>query len=536
MAAFGENNFGTPFGAISASEFFNAQGSGFYNYSGFSSRSGLSGFSGNGLSGFSSFCGPTGIEFIPFRPTLTFPLNFGILSGIVTITWKEAIPRDPCNDPVFYELQFTRNFSLDSGWKTLATDIPAGTTSFPFDVTQIPFTDDGGLRIRARDDKFLYSDWSASNQAFIIANHAPNPASLLSPSPNDIFDYCIPVVWKEPAIKDIDGHGVAFLIEITDTFSQDTGWLTVPGADALPEGTTSFNIGSFDFPEGKDYGIRISAVDAAGLGSVPVAVGPLTVAHQGQFIIDTVAPDGSVSINDGAVLAVSTKVKLTLFATDTTTGVKDVRFRNADEDCWGDFDSFENEKFWDLSNSDGVKRVFVQFRDYAGNISQVCDCDIVSRVFSDEGNVTDIEVFNNKLYAAFDQRGNLVEYKVLVNHAAVFPEPELTALAKFGNFLYVASFDGFTARVYKFDSKPTLVFSIAGSKILTMLAYNEDLFLGLNDGRIISFDGTSTMVVFSALSAVTRLRTDGAVLFATQQGGGDYFSTADGITWKTNPI
>jgi len=536
MAAFGEQNYATPFGAIAASEFFNAQGSGYYDYSGFSGRNGFLGFFGSvGWSGFSAFCGPDGIEFIPYRPTLTFPLNFAVLSGIVQVTWKEAVPQDPCGDAIFYELQFTRTLSLDSGWKTLATDLPVGVTSFDFDVNQIPFTEDGGLRIRARDSRFLYSDFSRSNEPFTIANHAPTPPAIISPIPNDTFDYCLPVVWQEPAIKDIDGQSVTFQIEMTDNYSANKDWNVIPGAEALPDGTTTFNVNCFDFPDGDDYGIRLSAVDELGLGSTPVAIGPLRIKHQGSFIIDTLPPEGSLSINDGVALASNTKVKLTLFAFDSTTGVKDVRFRNEEEDCWSDFDTFTNDKFWDLPKSDGVKRVFVQYRDYAGNVSEVCDCEIVSRVLCDEGNVTDIEVFNNKLYAAFDAKGNLVEYKVLVKRAATMPEAELSALGRLKNFLYIATYDADVgAYIYSFDGRAKLVFSIAGAKVLTMQAYNDILYLGLDTGRILAYDGLTTTTAYATTSAITRLRTDGAVLYATVRGGGEFLVSADGTTWKVN--
>lgn len=536
MAAFGDHNYGTPFGALSASAFFDTQGSGFYDYSGFSSRAGLFGFSGTvGVSGYSGFCGYDGIEFLPFRPTLTYPLNFEMLNGPITITWKEAAPPDPCDPNVAYELQFTRSLSLDSGWKTVAADIPAGTSSYDFDLTNISYTDDGGFRIRARDSRFLFSDWSRSNEAFTVANHAPNSVAILGPTAHDVFDYCVGVVWKEPTILDIDGHGVSYQIEITDQYSADDGWIVVPSAESIPQGTTSFNITSFDFPEGDDYGIRISSIDELGLASVPVKVGPFTIRHQGSFIVDTLPPEGSIAINDGEALAANTRVKLTLFAFDEATGVKDVRFRNAEEDCWSDFDVYVPEKFWDLPKTDGVKRVFVQFRDYADNISEVCDCEIVSRVLCDEGNAVDIEVFNNRLYVAFDARGNLVEYRVLVRTAAELPEPELSALARFNNYLYISTFDETDgARVYRYDGRATFSFAIAGAKILSMQTYNDVLYLSLDDGRIMSHNGTTTSTVHSATSAVTRLRTDGAVLYATVLGGGEYLSTINGTTWKVN--
>jgi hypothetical protein len=482
-------------------------------------------------------CGPSGLEFLPFSPTLTFPLNFAVLQGEATITWKPADPPDPCGDDVTYELQFTRTVSRNSGWKTISSAIPATETQLVFDVSEIPYTQDGGLRIRAKDNKSLFSEFSSSNEPFTIANHAPAPVTLFSPLANDVFDNCMAVVWREAAIKDVDGHSISYQVEMTDRFSKNDGWLIIPGAEALPDGTTTFEINMFDFADGDDYGIRVSAVDELGLSSTPKSIGPIRIKHQGNFIIDTIPPEGSISINDGAALASNTRVKLTLFASDATTGVKDVRFRNAEEDCFGDFDTFVSEKFWDLPKSDGVKRVFVQYRDCADNVSEVCDCEIVSRVLCDAGNAMDIEVFNDKLYVAFDANGNLVEYKVLVKRAAELAEPELTALAKFKNFLYIATYDPASgAAIYAFDGRATLSFSLAGVKVLTMQAYNEKLFLGLDDGKIKSFDEMSVATVFAGLKAVTRLRTDGAVLYASLRGAGEYLTTVDGIFWKVNPL
>ena len=534
MAAFGESLFATPLGAVNPAKFFTPQGSGYYDYSGFSSRSGWFGFSGySNISGYSSFCSPEGLTFLPYSPTLTFPINYAVLSGIVKVTWKESIPQDPC-DTVTYELQFTMTFSLDAGWRTLSIDLPQGTTSYMLDATKIPYTLDGGLRLRAKNSKNLYSEWSYSSQAFTIANHAPNPVSLVTPLAQDGFDYCIPVLWHEAKVKDVDGQPVTYSIEMTDSFSSNQNWTPVPGASGLPEGTVSFNVSSFDFPEGSDYGLRVFSVDILGLASDPAIIGPFSIKHQGSFIVDTLPPEGSLSINDGAVLAANTKVKLTLSAFDSTTGVKDVRFRNADEDCWSDFDSFTPQKFWDLSSGDGVKRVYVQYRDYAGNVSEVCDCEIVSRVLCDAGNVTDIEVFNNSLFAAFDVNGNLLEYRVLVKLAAQLPEPKVTALARMGNFLYVASYDGSDAAVYRYDSKALRLTTLPTAEVLTMIAFNDVLYLGLSNGRIMSYNSVGWSTVYSGGSPVTRLRTDGAVLYATVQHGGFFLSTTDGIEWVTH--
>jgi hypothetical protein len=291
------------------------------------------------------------------------------------------------------------------------------------------------------------------------------------------------------------------------------------------------------FPEGNDYGLRVIATDELGADSMPSSSIGFSIQHSGQFVIDTLPPNGTILIDDGAALAMSQRVKLTLFAVDQGTGVKDVRFRNGDEDCWSDFDTFVSEKIWDLSPNDGVKRVLVQYRDYADNVSEACDCEIISRVLCGAGNINDIEVFNGKLYAAFDRNGNLLEYRVLASQAAEMAEPELSALARFNNSLYIATYDPDTgdARLYRYNGTPVLVLTLTGAKILSMVAYDGNLYIGVDDGRVLAFTGTSSSTSYAAGSAITRLRTDGAILFATVRAGGQYLSF-DGTTWKINSL
>jgi hypothetical protein len=538
MSAFGEDNYATPFGALRPSEFFDSEGSGYYDYFGFSSRMGYFGFSGTqGFTGFSAFCQPYGIEFLPWAPTMVFPTNYEVLENVVDVIWERPMPPDVCDDDVAYEVQFTRNFSTNSGWRTLETGIPSSTKSIKFDVSNVPFTEDGGIRIRAKDSKGLCSSWSTNSVPFTIKNHPPNQVSLLSPVAKQSFDNYVLVVWNEADVKDIDGHAVFYNIQVTKSFSSDQGWTIVPGAEALVQGTVSFVINCFDFPDGDDYGIRIIVFDELGASSVPQAVGQLKIGHSGNFVIDTLAPTGTLSINDGDPLANDRRVRLSLFAKDDTTGIKDVRFRNEGETCWGDWDTYAPEKFWDLSPSDGVKTVFVQYRDYAGNVSEVCDCEIVSRVLCSEGNATDLEVFDEKLYVSFDAEGNLVEYKVLVRQAETLTEPEVTALASLGNWLYAATYDQDTnvSVFYRYNGTATRIVSLSGSKVLSMIAYKEKIYAGMEDGRIMQLDGTSLSTSYSAPSPVTRLRTDETVMLAALSGGSAFLSF-DGTNWKSNTV
>jgi hypothetical protein len=86
---------------------------------------------------------------------------------------------------------------------------------------------------------------------------------------------------------------------------------------------------------------------------------------------DTVEPNGSVTINDGRRSTSSRSVTLTLAATDPApgSGVASMRFKNAGTPAWSDWRPYETEAAWRLSSGTGKKKVYVQFKDRASNVS-----------------------------------------------------------------------------------------------------------------------------------------------------------------------
>jgi serine protease AprX len=83
---------------------------------------------------------------------------------------------------------------------------------------------------------------------------------------------------------------------------------------------------------------------------------------------DTTAPTGSIVINGGAAVTSSTSVTLTLSATDSQTGVAEMRFGNLGGG-WSAWEPYGTSKSWTLIAGDGSKSVWVQFKNNAGQIS-----------------------------------------------------------------------------------------------------------------------------------------------------------------------
>jgi hypothetical protein len=84
-----------------------------------------------------------------------------------------------------------------------------------------------------------------------------------------------------------------------------------------------------------------------------------------EIVLDTAPPSGvAISINGGAVCAVSPAVTLTLAAA----GAVQMRFRN-EAGAWSSWEPYATTKAWSLSAGRGMKTVGFQCRDGCGNLS-----------------------------------------------------------------------------------------------------------------------------------------------------------------------
>ena len=96
--------------------------------------------------------------------------------------------------------------------------------------------------------------------------------------------------------------------------------------------------------------------------------GNISSSYADSIILDTVAPTGTITINSGAVLTTNRSVALGLAASDSGSGVSQMRFSN-DNSGWGNWEIYAADKEWILASGDGTKAAYVQFKDNAGNAS-----------------------------------------------------------------------------------------------------------------------------------------------------------------------
>lgn len=97
-------------------------------------------------------------------------------------------------------------------------------------------------------------------------------------------------------------------------------------------------------------------------------VGNNSPSRTDTIVLDTTPPNCSVNINSGAQYATSTSVTLTLSASDSLSGVSQMRCSN-DGSTWSAWAPYQTSQSWTLTSGDGLRTVYAQFKDGAGNAS-----------------------------------------------------------------------------------------------------------------------------------------------------------------------
>ena len=144
-----------------------------------------------------------------------------------------------------------------------------------------------------------------------------------------------------------------------------------------------------------------------------------------NLTLDTTAPSGlTLSINDGALYATSTAVKLTIGLSDeVTTGyqMKIWGIDGADEEASASWETFAKTKSVNLTSGDGLKTVHIKVRDDVGNETEEVSDDItlntavpvVTITGPDKTKISKVDGFN-KSKITFTCDVDFAEYKVCV--------------------------------------------------------------------------------------------------------------------------
>ena len=185
--------------------------------------------------------------------------------------------------------------------------------------------------------------------------------------------------------------------EILVMNSDGTGLIQVSNDSTNYDGDPSINYdGSIITFGGLDESYEIFVVNSDGTGLTALTINDKadyspTISDDGTKIVfeqldgdfeificnvDIRAPTCSIAINNDELYTTSTSVTLQLTYDDATSGVDQVRYANHGEN-WGAWEAPSTTKAWTLPSGDGIKPVYYQVRDNAGNLSPQTGDDII---------------------------------------------------------------------------------------------------------------------------------------------------------------
>jgi len=241
----------------------------------------------------------------------------------------------------------------------------------------------------------------------------------------------------------------------------------------------------------------------------------INIKHAGNFIVDTVPPSGTVVLNNGDPFTKTQRVKVNIDAQDATTDIKnfDIRNTNVKTDINGNIQLFPQqfiegleytpEFFWNLPETEGVKRVEVRLRDYADNVSEFkanSSAVGIYTLFDEE--VNDSSNIDGNIFTSTDD-SNIYIYTAF-NRLVGNLDGAIVDLQKNNNVLYVAVNDigNGDYEVYSLISNEFFLNNSFTSPIVDMASYLGSLYVILEDGDLWKKSGSTWEVITNITSTV----------------------------------
>ena len=512
-------------------------------------------------------------------PTLAYP-NGGesFTEGDINIQWKEPGILSS-TELTWYEIFITDDFDVSKKEELLQiATIPSGSTSHSYTIEKNLRGERCRVGIRSVNNRGFRSNISFSADNFTIVNEGlPSPVLLEPVRGNTYFSY-IPFIFDHNGVLGRSSQR-AFYQVYYKSDNQEIDWILLQSN--IMVGSDPINIDVSKFDTDSDYVLKIDLVDGDNV-SPSVFIEEININNINLFLIDTIAPTGTIKIIDNEEYTKDTSLILKVSASDETSAVRDVQIQQTNT-ISGETNDLSKSPFvpitplltWDIKPEgseteiiDGVKLIQARFRDYGNNKLQLS----LQKYFRTYKNLDNREV-TAFLYGAIGAASYL--YSTFASNATTGAQAELyrdltflstltgdaTSLEIYNDILYIAVKDdenkGILQRytggtvntiadnVQEFlDVSELVVNSLyaTDSVINAMEVFNSTLFLGLENGTLLSFKGSSVALEnndYLNLRSIKEIRTDGIILYIffnnttemlimNVNAGGNYvFSTVD---------
>ena len=485
-------------------------------------------------------------------PTLVYPNGGEIFTeGSISIQWIEPL-NVPSGQAIWYEIFVTDSFDAIKKPELIQiATIPYGNSSYSYYINKNLKGEKCRIGIRAVIQNGQRSQISFSADDFIITNEMlPSPSVIEPIGGNTYFSY-IPIIFEHDAIMGRCSQRAFYQIFYSSE-DQDIEWSLA--RSNIMVGSDPFDLDVSNFPTSSDYSIKIELIDDGNV-SPPLFINDVTINNISYFIIDTIPPRGSIKVINNTEYIKDKDIIVSLEAYDKSSAVKKFQIEETDMTN-GEFpvpdvlslpSDMTPTASWDIRDPDGVKLIKVRYKDYGDNeILDDPDNPINFRTYKDLGNRSITAFLNNgaDLYIAFagqddDPSADIsFEYPSLYkNQSLLFTlDGEATALEYYNSVLYIAIRDedenkgilqrvsgGSVQSVVNNDNQYTDINNttlnslyLSDSIINTMEVFDSKLFLGLQNGTLLSFNG-STMTTendtYINIRNINLIKTDNNLLY-----------------------
>ena len=476
-------------------------------------------------------------------PSLIYP-NGGetFMEGSISIQWIE--PRNVSSiETIWYEIFITDSFDVAKKPElTQIATIPYGNSSYSYYINKDFKGEKCRVGIRVVKQNGVRGRMSFSADDFIIANKMLPPPSVMEPIEGITYFSYIPIIFEHDAVMGRCSQRAFYQIFYSSK-EQNIEWTLI--RDNIMVGSDPFDLDVSNFPTSSDYSIKIEMIDGDNV-SPPLFINDITINNINYFIIDTVSPKGFIKIINNTEYIKNKEVMVSLNAYDKSSAVKEFQIEETDmntkDDTLSPFLNITPLISWDINDPDGVKLIKVRYKDYGDNV--VIDS-VASTNFRTYKNLENREITaflrnDEDLYIAFAgyPTSPISSNPLLYKNQSLLStlDGNVTALEYYNNVLYVAIRDcnenkailqrilmGEIQPVMDNDNQYTDVDEItlnslylSDSIINTMEVFDNKLFLGLQNGELLSFNGATIMVEHNSYfntKNINLIKTDNSLLY-----------------------
>lgn len=498
-------------------------------------------------------------------------------TGTVEISWQPTFE----DDNITCEIEYTDFYNGDSTvWNALRKRISSYSDSYTWTVGKMLKSEHCRVRVRTKNiNTDETSEWSLCGEDFSVNVYQLLAPVIINPVSELVYSDFILIILDESLTINTYNQKVLYTLEYSSE-SKDIDWtVIVQGATV---GQTSFRWVTESLSPADDYVLRLTAE-----GGDQVArsyVYNINIHPSGLFIIDTVPPE--------AILQAETSITsqeqqiINIFASDSTTTVEDMQLRECNNfgltrlgpieesatepSCplidellktdptlktLGKIQNYEPKILWTLSNVSGTKKIEALFRDAAGNMSLSLPSKIFLSLLQSGYAINDflirletktsLNLTETKDVTTFKETSYTTEVMYVAMESgdfwAINQYPELLyslnkpikRLGSLFNLIYLFTYST-SSEMYRHDgTDATLIFQFPSSETKAVASFRSGMYVGLNNGELWKFDGTSFSLLRTFTDTITSLTADTVYLYIGFDNG-DIITTYDGATFYNN--